>query len=508
MYQKLIFPKELSKTVVIALLFVVLLFSLGKDMLPFTNSAFKFHDMTQYARVKEYVSEIKTLHIPPQSARDMNFGTGYPIFMFYAPAAYMVASISGIIGFSTIDSVMMTFLMFWFVGACGMYFLLKIKTEDATSSIFGAALYSTSPWWAGEIFVRGNLATCAFLAFAPWALWSVHRYKKLPIAVFVFVMLSTISHNALSLVFVPILLGYTYFAKKEDRPRRLTTIFLAILASAWFWVPAMINLPSTYAKEVATMIKYHEHFLCLDQIWSAGFWGYGASLPGCSDGMSFMLGKVQITAFVVGIILAIAKTTKTKSLVYFEALVVLWLTFMTLSDSRIIWEALPPVHVIQFPWRLLAVVLPFLAIGGGYFFKYAIEILMIVVRNHIPKNIGIDLIKNILLVITLPLLIFGSSKFFVGQEISKSEIQKKYLSAEYIAYSAAFEAPEYLPKSVNRSFWLKYRDETMPEDQRSILISQMSKFSPSPTYYLIGYLVSGLSISFVIWQSHTKKIRS
>lgn len=508
MQHKHTLPKTPHIPMAVFLMLALLIVLLGRDMIPITDSAFRFHDMTQYARVMQYTKEIKSFHIPPTFARDMNFGVGYPIFMFYAPAAYVVASTFNIFGLSVIDSVMLAFFAFWLLGASGMYFLLRSRYDEHLVAIFGAALYSTSPWWASEIFVRGNLATCAFLAFAPWALWSVHEHQRHPVASFIFIMTSTIAHNALSLIFVPILIGYAYFIKKSGRPKRTVAVIVAVLASSWFWIPAIINLPSTYAKEVATMIKYHDHFLCLEQIWSAGFWGYGASLPGCSDGMSFMLGKVQITAFIAGTILTIIKTTKSKSVIYFEVLVVLWLVFMTLSDSKIIWEMLPFIHVIQFPWRLLAITLPFLAIGGGYFLGQAASTSGDIADKMLSKYVDVVNIKYIVAIVLLVFLAFGSSKFFVGQNVSKDEIQAKYLSASYISRSAAFEAPEYLPRSVNRAFWLQYRDKSMPEDQKSILASQVAKYSPNPTHYLIGYLISGISISFVLWQSHTKKTHS
>lgn len=494
------------KTIFIVVVFFGIIF-LGRDLLPSQTDTIKFHDMTQFARIEEYSFSIRTLQIPPTYASHMNFGLGYPMFMFYAPTAYILGSFLHLLKIQTIDSVSTTFFLLWLIGISGIYAFLKKKIKDDFAAFTGALLYGTSPWWASEIFVRGNLATSAFLAFAPWSLWAIYSYKKYPARSFLLIMITVLSHNALSIIFIPILLVFSYFSSRKDRLNRVAFIFLAILSSSWFWVPALVEMPSTYTREVATMIKYYDHFLCLDQIWSAGFWGYGGSLKGCADGMSFMLGKIQILAFIAGAVVAMW-TSRTKSLIYFEILTVLCLIFMTLPDSKILWSILTPIHAMQFPWRLLAIALIFVISVGGHFFHFLFEKMSSLFSNHFKSVYTPESAKYVFSIVIVMILIFGSSKFFVGQKISKSELAKRYLSAEYISNSAAFEAPEYLPKTVNRDFWLTFRDKNITPESKRMLSSQMNKFSPNPLLRIIGLLVTVVSIYFALWRHHTKKTLS
>ncbi|MFO0703175.1 MAG: hypothetical protein U0525_00405 [Patescibacteria group bacterium] len=505
MNKYLVNPSKVLKYIFILALISAVIF-IARDMSPLRGDSFTFHDMTQFARVYEHTKEIKSLNILTKYARDMNFGLGYPIFAFYAPVAYYTSSIINLLGFGVIEAVDLSFFIFWLTGSVGIYFLVKISKKNNFAAITSAILYALSPWWASEIFVRGNLATSAFLAFAPWALWSTHSYKKYPKKSLFFIFLTTLSHNALSILFIPILFVYGYLISKIDRVARVKFLILSVLSTSWFWFPAYLQLSQTYAKEVATMINYRDHFLCVDQIWS-GLWGYGASMKGCYDGMSFMLGKLQIVTFVIGILIALWRK-KVRSQIYFELLIVTFLIFMTLPDSNGLWQAFPLIQAIQFPWRFLAMTLPFLALGSSHFFEFLSN------KLHEFDKIYSFIIttKNLeylILLMTLCAVVLGSSKFFVAQKLPKGEISNKYLSKTYISNSAAYEAPEYLPKSVDRNYWLKFRDQNIPDKDKIILKNKMDKFALNPYYQMLGILVSGLSIYFALCRhTHTKRIHS
>lgn len=494
------------KTIFFIVVFFGIIF-LGRDLLPSQVETFRFHDMTQFARIEEFTASIRALQIPPVYAKNMNFGLGYPMFLFYAPVAYVTGSLIHLTKLPTVDSVGTTFFALWLVGMSGMFAFIKAKTKDSYAGLISALLYASSPWWASEIFVRGNLATSAFLAFAPWSLWSVFSYKKYPTRSLVMIMLTMLSHNALSIIFIPIVLAYSFFVSRKDRMQRIIFVSASILSSSWFWIPAIIQMPSTYTQEVATMIKYFDHFLCLDQIWSAGFWGYGGSLKGCADGMSFMIGKIQILVFALGAMLALWKY-KTKNLIYFEILTVLWLVYMTLPDSQFLWSIISPIHAMQFPWRFLAIVLIFVISIGSHFFHFVFEKVRTLSETYLKNTTDTESTKYILSICIVLFIVFGSSKFFVGQKILKSDLAKSYLSAKYISNSAAYEAPEYLPKTVNRDFWLTFRDKDITPESRIMLKSQMDKFSPRPELRLLGLLVSAVSIYFALWLHRTKKTHS
>src|SRR4029078_4007448 len=73
---------------------------------------------------------------------------------------------------------------------------------------------------------------------------------------------------------------------------------------------------------------------------------YGLSLPGPDDGMSFSLGWAHL--LIAAIVLAVWRR---KAFWALAAIAICWL--MT-ENAHAIWDALPQLQYVAFPWRLLA----------------------------------------------------------------------------------------------------------------------------------------------------------
>ena len=144
--------EALIATVVLVFFTIVI----GRGFLLFANKMFGFHDMTQAARVSDFVVALKLLHIPPRIAPNFSFGMGYPIFNHYAQASYWITSALVLATGSIVLALKLAFLLPVVLGGVFMYLLLRNRMS-AQASIVGAVLYASSPYFALEVFVRGNL---------------------------------------------------------------------------------------------------------------------------------------------------------------------------------------------------------------------------------------------------------------------------------------------------------------------------------------------------------------
>src|SRR4029450_9583380 len=85
-------------------------------------------------------------------------------------------------------------------------------------------------------------------------------------------------------------------AERGSSPRRLlASVALGFGLSAFFWLPATLERGSTeFDRSVgpASYFFYGHHFIELRQLWETR-WGFGESLPGSTDGMSFQLGRLH-----------------------------------------------------------------------------------------------------------------------------------------------------------------------------------------------------------------------
>lgn len=413
---------------------------------PWSQTMFDFHDVTQPARIQQFVQELQAGHIPPRIAQDFSFGMGYPVFTFYAPFTYWVASFFILLGFSVIESVKLVFAAGVIIAFIGMFLFLK-RFFDSASSLLGSVVYITIPYVAVEIFVRGNFGELWFLSLLPWIFYLFDRLEQKPdkttliSTVFVLSFLFTV-HNVLSLVALPLLLIYALVLRRKRI--YFSVIGVALFLSAYFLVPAVLESGMTYASETAQRTEIQNHFLCISQLWDSP-WGFGGSAPGCEqDGLSFKLGKVQIILGMAGLVYFLASLwhfrkkkfgSEVRALLFIGTFSLI-ATFLTLYQSEPIWNALPFLKVFQFPWRFLV----FPIFGLAVFAAYGLDRLPIFYK-WIPI-IGIA-----------ALLAVTNQKYFEKPGMTVQAFEEKYLSQEYIETEVAFRIPEYFPKTGSYDAW-------------------------------------------------------
>jgi hypothetical protein len=435
----------------------------GKNLLP-SNTMFTFHDVSQPARIQEFSYDLTNGQIPPRIAPHMSFGMGYPVFNFYAPFSYWVSSVIHLSGFDIADSIKIAFLVGLLTALVSMYYFLRLFFKPFPS-VFGAVLFSASPYLAMEIFARGNLGEIWFLALMPATLYFFYRnsqtYKPW---IFIFAAVvgsfSLTAHNVLSLVFLPILLVYIFFLK--HRQRNYFTLFLSFLLASYFLIPAVLESAFTNASQIASLTNYNDNFLCWWQLWTTNIFGYGASNPGCTaDGISFMLGKVQVIFGVLGLMILLFNVIqkdkiKQRSLYILFALVLIVSAFMSTYSSQAVWKVIPFIAVFQFPWRFLIFTLFGLSFFSAYFFS-AVKISWL----------------KIVMIVCLFFVVCLQSRYFYKPPISKTDFLNLLTSPKVIHDSIAYRVSEYLPTNGDYNYW---RDIEFNKPEQEKILNQTKSF--------------------------------
>ncbi|HRN69599.1 MAG TPA: 6-pyruvoyl-tetrahydropterin synthase-related protein [Candidatus Woesebacteria bacterium] len=440
-----LFDTKLIKTAIFVLLFVSVIIVVCRNINPFGDKMFTFHDETQVARIQDFTLNLLEGQIPPRISPNFSFGMGYPLFNFYAPFSYWITSAINLIGFDVIDSLQISIILAIITAFIGMHFLMK-QYISFYGSLLSSVIYTVSPYIAVEIFVRGNLAELWFYALFPWALYVLitNTKKRLLLSSLIISFLFT-SHNVLSLVSVLIVIVFGLLQK--NKKLNIISIICGLLLSTYFLLPALAELNSVYASKVASSTKYYEHFLCINQIWT-GVWGFAGSAPGCeADGMSFMLGKVNIllgSAGLISILFSLFKKKKfqTSQDIAFIALLLCGSIFMITKDSSFIWQLTESISsTFQFPWRLLIFILFGFAFFGGSITKF------------IPKQ----WIMIVICILSIGIL-YTNFEYFYGNTLSKLEYKNKYLSNNYIQNEVAYKVAEYLPITADYNYWRSLED--------------------------------------------------
>lgn len=323
--------------------------------------------------------------IPPRFVPDLSFGFGYPLFNFIFPMPFYLAEIFHLAGFNFVDSIKGLFFLSIPVSFLGMYFLLR-QFSSRGLSLAGAILYVYAPYRAVDLYVRGALGEIVSFIFLPVILLSIIKLKKTKSLRWVGIgAIATsslvLSHNITAymfMVFIALFLLMQFLtAEKKGQffARSFLLIFLALFSSIYFWLPAIVE---SSLMKYDTVFNFADHFPTILQLVTP-YWGYGASVPGPNDGMSFFLGVSSIVVLLAGVIFSglywtnLKKGTKVLLVWIFICLILSF--FLMNFRSSILWNNLPLLPYFQFPWRFLIMT------------TFLIPILIITLENFKYKNV-------------------------------------------------------------------------------------------------------------------------
>ncbi|MGA2911247.1 MAG: 6-pyruvoyl-tetrahydropterin synthase-related protein [Candidatus Levyibacteriota bacterium] len=435
---------------------VVLIFSVF-TILPFLRSGFfPIHDDTQVARVFEMAKGLSDGMFPVRWSADLGYGFGYPIFNFYDPLPYYVGAVIEMVGLDALLATKIMMAVGAMLAGVSMYFLAK-EFWGKSGGVLSAFFYMYAPYHAVDIYVRGDVAEFWAYAFVPLVflgLWQIYKEEKWRYVVLTSVSFSLVivSHNLTVMIISPFLVlfgGYLLFKAKSKQVGLyfLLTLLIGVALAAFYWLPAVLEM--SYAN-ISSLLgggsNFRDNFVCLNQLWTSP-WGYGGSVKGCVDGLSFMIGKYHI--FFAGLLFVFALTAlifkKYFSDFSREKLVILILAFcgflisifFTLQISQPIWELVRPMAYLQYPWRFLLMIVFFASFMSGALFWL------------MEKLVKKKLVITVILIFLSCFLVLVSIKFFVPQ---------KYLqvNSDYYTNQLALEwrtskiSDEYLPKNFQR----------------------------------------------------------
>lgn len=381
---------------VLILLFILTIPSFIHLMRP---GYFSMQDDVQAFRLFEFDKCVKTLQLPCRWIPDGGSGYGYPLFNYYPPLPYAVGEFFHLLGLSILDSVKALFII-GFIGSAFGIFLLVFNIWGIKAGLLSSIFYLYAPYRSVDAFVRGALSEFWGLALAPFILWGilgVIRSQKaggLILATSLTALLLT--HLLTLLVLIPFLLIWTLFwLWQEKRPDLIIKLSLSSLIalglSAFYWLPSLAekNLV-TLNTTTQGYFNYLGHFASLDQLFLSRFWGYGASLFQRSD-MSLSVGILQwlVPSIVLMAVIIFKKKKVLLSPFFFLSVFFgFFYAFMAHNQSTTVWQALPFLAFLQFPWRFVGLSVLAFALALGAVRIRSHFLLVLLVFSVMILNVG------------------------------------------------------------------------------------------------------------------------
>ncbi len=249
------------------------------------------------------------------------------------------------------------------LSAVGMFLLARLYF-GAAGGWLAAAAYLYVPYFAVDLYVRSAMEEFSSFPFFALALYGFGAYAKrrrlsyglLGAAAFAGVLLC---HFMAALLFTPLLFGFLGLTAWMEKSwtvlwKQACVFLLGLGLSAASWIPALAARPdASIQRAIEGYFLYSTHFVYLHQLFYSP-WGYGASVAGPDDGMSFALGWSHLLLIVlVWILIARHPKQGDRRLFRFFGIAAVLLCILMLQDALWIWQQLPLLQNVTLPWRLL-----------------------------------------------------------------------------------------------------------------------------------------------------------
>jgi hypothetical protein len=343
----------------------------------FKSGYFTHHDDVQVIRLHQMNKCIQDFQIPCRWVPDLGGVYGYPLFNYYGPLPYYFGEVFFLFLGNLIVAAKIMF-GFSFVGSyVFMYLLAKKLWGSPLAGAISGIFYAYAPYHASDFFVRGAMGEMWALMFVPAIFWAILEYVdkrkiKQLLLISLFTARLVTSHNLSLMMFLPFVIGFATLLVIKAKNFKLSGYLLAALIfgfclSAFYVAPAYFEKNLVHV-DTTTMgyFSYTEHFKGLRKLLIERMWGWGASvreIPGGErDGMSFQIGWGHLAAFALTLLGLGINFKKPIFKKYFWEVAFFTIAlgigvFMVHPSSVKIWNAIPPLKYLQFPWRFLMLII-------------------------------------------------------------------------------------------------------------------------------------------------------
>jgi hypothetical protein len=312
----------------------------------------------------------------PRWAPDLYYGYGYPIFNYYAPLTYYLANAFDLLpGVDIVAGVKAVFVLGLVLASVGAY-LLGREFSGFAGGILAAASFTFAPY---VVFIdphaRGDLAEHFAVCLLPLGFYAFHRLMSgtggrgaflgsvLTLAAIV------VGHNLMGLIAGLLLFGYWVWLALSSGGRGRAgwgalVFVLAAAVIAFFWLPFLLERSAIKLDVIdreGGHFDFRNHFLTLGELLAPSrILDLGATAPRYRRNLGIAQWLLALPVLGALVYLGLRKILTPSSLTLphartlaFFAVGTCGLILLMLPISIVVWEYVPGMRYLQFPWRLL-----------------------------------------------------------------------------------------------------------------------------------------------------------
>ena len=336
----------------------------------FSSGYFPTHDGEwAVVRLADMFRSLRDLQFPVRYSGALNFGYGYPLFNFAYPFPYYLGVALYFPTHSFIISIKSIFVLSVFLSSIFMYLASLQLWKSRIGAFSSSVIYIYLPYRMVDLYVRGSIGESLAFALFPVIFYFALKLFDSPFDRIIVVLLSltigmlVMTHNIMILLFMPLLLSFILIRIiVEKRFDVMQSLILCLLLgsgiSFFFWFPALFEKGNILLSQIPIADR-NLYFVNLSKLVIPS-WGYAP--PTESGGFTYQLGLGQIGIVIVTLIVLCLTFIKNKFLqtpivFYSSILFILYLLYLAMmfSFTGFIWNFLPLLSEINYPWTILAI---------------------------------------------------------------------------------------------------------------------------------------------------------
>ena len=318
----------------------------------FKKGFFQSHDGEwMIIRFTAFHQTLAAGQFPVRFVDRLNNNYGYPVLNFLYPLPFYTSEIWKVLGFGYVDSIKLTFIASTMLSVIAMFWALS-QHFTKQAALVGSIVYLYVPYRFVDIYVRGSIGENLAFAILPLILGSILKLKKAKRIFWPILSLAIASlilaHNVFAALFIPLFLVFALFQLKS-RIKSAVAFSLGLGIAGFFWLPAINDLKFVRLSQIKVS-HVSEHLVPVRDLLIPR-WGYGPS-PQSQDGLSIQIGLVTIFIIAAMFYFLIKNRNKSKTL-WSLIILIIASSFLMTKLSLSLWQKLPYIDIIQFPWRLM-----------------------------------------------------------------------------------------------------------------------------------------------------------
>lgn len=307
----------------------------------------------------QFFQNLQEGNIIPRWVPDHCGGYGCPVYMFLYPLPYYLISFLHIVGFSFITSMKLFLTISFILSGIGMFLWIK-KEMNEKAGFMAAVFYLFAPYHLIDLHFRSSVGELLSITILPFIFYFSKRLieegkTNYFIAVSLLVSLLILSHQATSVISLPLFVFYGLYTWKQKKiqftnnfSQFVFSIVIGIGLSSFYWLPILTEGKYIqFVREASFEFNHLRNFFI-----SPG--RLGLLFQGMFGQLYFTIGYTQWLILALSVYLLLKKRINKKLKYLLIGCLLLSIIFFGLMQEFTlpVWKSIPFLNNFIYTWRL------------------------------------------------------------------------------------------------------------------------------------------------------------